>query len=303
MKPPAKKFKADEGGDERNLWVGQLSWNVDDEWLKTAFADHGEVERATVQMDRQSGRSRGFGYVLFTTSEAAKKAVAEMQGQEIDGRPITVDFAPARTPNPAARARQFGDTTSDPSEVLFVGNVSWEASEDTLWETFAEYGDIVSVRMPRDPETDRIKGFGYVEFTDIETAKKAFEGAAGKEVCGRHLRLDFSQRRDGVSAGGGNRGRGRGGRGFGDRGGRGGGWNNGFAGRGGFSDRGGRGGFSDRGGRGGFGDRGGRGGFSDRGGRGRGRGGGDRGGRGSRGVGNARTGAAASFQGKKLTFD
>lgn len=283
--------------EERNLFVGKLSWNVDDEWLKTAFADYGEVERASVQMDRQSGRSRGFGYVLFTTAEAAKKAAAEMDGQEIDGRPINVNFATSRAPNPAGRAKQFGDTINEPSSVLFVGNVPFTATEDTLWEAFTEYGDVVNVRLPTDRESGKMKGFGYVEFSDIESAKKAFEGAAGKEIDGRYIRLDYSQPRD--ATGGGNRG--RGGRGFSDRGGRGG---------GGFSDRGGRGGrggsgFSDRGGRGGGrgGGYNGRGGFNDRGGgRGRGRGWGDRGGRGGREGGNAKTGATAAFQGKKVSF-
>ena len=86
MKPPAKKFKAEVGIEERNLFVGQLSWNVDDEWLRTSFEDYGEIESASVVMDRQTGKSRGIGFVLFKTSEAAKAAVEKMSGQEIDGR-------------------------------------------------------------------------------------------------------------------------------------------------------------------------------------------------------------------------
>ena len=293
VKPPAKKFKAEEGVEERNLFVGQLSWNIDDEWLKTAFADCGPVERASVQMDRQSGRSRGFGYVLFATSDAAKKAAAEMNGKEIDGRAIKVDFATERTPNPAARAKQFGDTPAEPTHTLFVGNVSFDATEDAVWELFSEYGDVVNVRLPTDRETGAMKGFAYVEFSNVESAKKAYEGAAGGEIGGRYFRLDYSHPREAVPGSGGNRA--RGGRGFSDRGGRGGGrggFGGGFGGRGGFSDR----------GRGGFG---GRGGFSDRGGGGRGRGGYDRGGRGRGGRGdggNVRTGGAASFQGRKVTF-
>ena len=308
VKPPAKRFKADGDTEQKGLFVGHLSWNVDDGWLKTAFEDYGEVESASVQMDRQTGKSRGFGYVHFTTSEAAKNAMAEMDGQEIDGRTIKLDFATPRTANPTARAKQFGDSVSEPSSTLFVGNISFGVTEDTLWEVFAEYGDVVNVRLPTDRETEKMKGFGYVEFSSLDSAKKALEEANGMDVGGRNIRLDYSQPRD-SAGGGGNRGRGggrgfgfgdrggrgfgdRGGRGFGDRGGRGGGRGGGFNGRGGFSERGGRGGFGDRGG--------GRG-------RGRGYGGGDRGGygggRGGRGGGNVRTGGAAAFQGKKLTFD
>ena len=298
MKPPAKKFKAEEGAGETKLFVGHLSWSVDDAWLKTAFDPFGEVESASVLVDRQSNKSRGVGFVHFTTHEAAKSALEEMDGQEIDGRAIKVDFATPHTPNPAARAKQFGDTRGDPSNTLFVGNVSFDANEDMLWEVFAEYGDIVGVRVPTDRDTGKMKGCAYVEFSDIESAKAALEGANGKDIGGRYVRLDFAAPKG--TFGGGDRGRGGrgfGDRGFGGRGGRGGERGRG-RGRGGFGERG---GFGDRGG--GFGGRGGRGGFGERGGgRGRGYGGNDRGGRG-RGGGNVKTGGAAAFQGKKLTFE
>ena len=84
---------------------------------------------------------------------------------------------------------------SAPSSVLFVGNVSFNTTEDRLWEIFAEYGEVKRVSLPTDKDTQRPKGFGYVEFLDIETAKKAFEGAKGSEVDGRALRLDYSQPR------------------------------------------------------------------------------------------------------------
>ena len=162
-------------------------------------------------------------------------------------------------------------STSPPSTTLFVGNLSFGVTEDTVWSFFNEWG-VKSVRLPTDRETGRPKGFGYVEFEDIEGAKKAFESAAGAEIDGRNIRVDFSQPRD--SSGGGGFGSNRGGRG-----------------RGGFGDRGGGGGFGDRGGRG-RGGRGGRGG--DRGGRGRGGRGAPRGG--------PRNGGITAFEGKKTTF-
>jgi len=254
--------------------VGRLSWSVDNDRLAQEFAHCGKVESAIVQMDRDSGKSRGFGYVRFTTSEAVEKALL-MNGQEIDGRAVNIDrsTAPDKSQARERRAQTFGDQTSPASATLFVGNLSYNVSEDTVWSFFNDYG-VKSVRLPTDRETGRPKGFGYVEFEDIDGAKKAFESTNGAEIDGRSVRLDYSQPRD--SSGGG-----RGGRGFGDRGGRGGGR--------GFGDRGGRGGGR---GRGGFGDRGGgRGG--DRGGRGRGRGA-------PRGM--SKNGGIAAFEGKKTTF-
>lgn len=98
-------------------------------------------------MDRQSGRSKGFGYVEFTTSAAAKKAMEEKNGTEIDGRAVNIDISTPRTANPAGRAKAFGDSTSPESKVLFVGNVSFQTNEDSLWSVFGEYGDVVSIRL------------------------------------------------------------------------------------------------------------------------------------------------------------
>ncbi|OAX36963.1 RNA-binding domain-containing protein [Rhizopogon vinicolor AM-OR11-026] len=277
--------------ETKSIFVGRLSWNVDNDWLAQEFASCGEVVSAQVQTDRATGKSRGFGYVHFASADAVAKAL-EMNGTEIDGRPVNIDKSTPPDKNAVRenRAKSFGDTSSPASSVLFVGNLSFGANEDQLWEVFGEHGDVKSVRVPTDRESGRPKGFAYVEFSVLEAAKTAHEKLQGYELDGRNLRLDFSQPRDSAGGGGG-RGGGRGG--FGDRG------------RGGFGDRGrGRGGFNGDRGRGGFGGDRGRGGFGgDRGFRGRGRGG-DRGGRGGgRGRGGPRTGAVAPFEGSKITFD
>ncbi|KAK7053839.1 hypothetical protein R3P38DRAFT_3577417 [Favolaschia claudopus] len=279
-----------EGGEEeiKSIFVGQLSWNVDNDRLAQEFASCGEVVSATVAIDRNSGQSRGFGHVHFTTTAAVEEAL-KMNGQEIDGRAVKIDYGrPAdKSRQRETRAKAFGDSESAPSATLFVGNLSFGVDEDKVWSFFTECGgNVKSVRLPTDRDTGRPKGFGYVEFEDIEGAKKAFAAANGQEIDGRSIRLDYSQPRDSSGGGGG-----FGGGGFG--GGRGGGFG---------GDRGGRGGRGGgRGGRGGFG--GDRGGFGGRGG-GRGRGG-DRGGRGGRGAprGGARTGGIQPSGGKKITFD
>jgi cold-inducible RNA-binding protein len=77
----------------KKLFVGSLSWNVNDEGLREAFAPFGEITEAKVIADRHSGRSRGFGFVTFAEDEAADTAIAEMNDKEIDGRPIKVNVA------------------------------------------------------------------------------------------------------------------------------------------------------------------------------------------------------------------
>ena len=80
----------------KKLFVGSLSWNTDDHGLREAFTPHGEVTEATVITDRDTGRSRGFGFVTFADDQAADKAVAALNQTELDGRTIKVDVAQAR---------------------------------------------------------------------------------------------------------------------------------------------------------------------------------------------------------------
>ncbi|KMZ75561.1 RNA binding protein [Zostera marina] len=80
------------------LFIGGLSFGTDDQTLKEAFSDFGEVTEARVIMDRMSGRSRGFGFIGFSTDEAAIQAMSSMDGKELHGRNIRVSVANDRPP-------------------------------------------------------------------------------------------------------------------------------------------------------------------------------------------------------------
>jgi RNA recognition motif-containing protein len=80
----------------KKLFVGSLSWNTDDHGLRAAFEPHGEITEATVITDRDSGRSRGFGFVTFEDDDSADKALAALNQTELDGRTINVDVAQER---------------------------------------------------------------------------------------------------------------------------------------------------------------------------------------------------------------
>lgn len=80
------------------LFVGGLSYQTDDHSLKEAFSGFGDVVEARVITDRESGRSRGFGFVNYTSEESAKEALTAMDGQELNGRSIRVSLATERPP-------------------------------------------------------------------------------------------------------------------------------------------------------------------------------------------------------------
>ncbi|MCC6159824.1 MAG: RNA-binding protein [Deltaproteobacteria bacterium] len=75
------------------VFVGSLSWNTNDEKLQAAFAPYGEITEAKVITDRDTGRSRGFGFVTFANAESAQKAISALDGKDLDGRTIKVNKA------------------------------------------------------------------------------------------------------------------------------------------------------------------------------------------------------------------
>jgi RNA recognition motif-containing protein len=77
----------------QKLFVGGLPFSTSNEQLRALFADAGEVTSATVVTDRDTGRSRGFGFVTFDAPADAQRAMAEMDGTELDGRSIRVNQA------------------------------------------------------------------------------------------------------------------------------------------------------------------------------------------------------------------
>lgn len=262
------KAEADESANpaSTNLFVGNLSWNVDDELLRSTFEEYGELTRVQVMYDRATNRAKGFGYVEFAKAEDAAAAYEAKKGFELDGRAMNVDYSsrkPADGQKQEDRRKSFGDQLSPPTATLFVGNIAWDAGQEQVSEAFSPYGTILSVRLPTDQESGQPKGFGYVTFSSVDEATAAIEAMQGAYISSRPIRLDYgAERTDRGDGGSGGRGRGRGG--FG-------------------------------GGRGRGGDRG-------RGGRGGGRGFGDRGGRGGRG-GSTNRGGFGDFSGRKQTFD
>ncbi|KAG8427086.1 nuclear localization sequence binding protein [Metarhizium acridum] len=170
-----KKAKTDEQAAS-TLFAGNLSWNIDDNALSEAFKGFEGLVGARVVTDRDGGRSRGFGYVDFETAEAATKAYEAMQG-------------------------------SDPeSETLFIGNLPFDTDQETVRQFFAEVAEVASVRLPTDPDSGNLKGFGYVTFTSVEDAKNVFQQLNGAPLgngrTSRSVRLDFASSRPQQGGGG-----------------------------------------------------------------------------------------------------
>lgn len=96
---------------------------------------------------------------------------------------------------------------------IYVGNLSYDATEAELQELFGQYGDVVSVALITDRETGRPRGFGFVEMADDSSAREAIEKLNGQEIGGRSLTVNEARPRESRGGGGGGRGGYGGGRG------------------------------------------------------------------------------------------
>jgi cold-inducible RNA-binding protein len=77
----------------KNIFVGNLDFNTSEEELRKLFEAHGQVDRVSIMTDRDTGRSRGFGFVEMTSAEDGEKAITAMNGSQIGGRTLNVNEA------------------------------------------------------------------------------------------------------------------------------------------------------------------------------------------------------------------
>ncbi|NP_001358773.1 RNA-binding protein CP29B, chloroplastic [Zea mays] len=85
-------------GDANRVYVGNLSWGVDNSALANLFSEQGEVLEARIIYDRESGRSRGFGFVTYGSAEEVENAISNLDGADLDGRQIRVTVAESKPP-------------------------------------------------------------------------------------------------------------------------------------------------------------------------------------------------------------
>ncbi|CAO3672554.1 unnamed protein product [Rhizopus stolonifer] len=135
-------------------------------------------------------KSRGFANVDFAT-EGAKNAAMKLDGTEFMGRTIRVDNATA------AKKRTIDTNYGPKTSKVFVANLSYNATEDSLYEVFSKFGTIVGdIGMPIFRDTGRIRGIAYITFETEDEAEKAVKQMNGAYVDGRPIRTDFSSDND-----------------------------------------------------------------------------------------------------------
>uniref|UniRef100_A0A7N5ZT95 Heterogeneous nuclear ribonucleoprotein A/B n=1 Tax=Anabas testudineus TaxID=64144 RepID=A0A7N5ZT95_ANATE len=189
--------------DAGKMFVGGLSWDTSKKDLKDYFSKFGEVTDCTIKMDQQTGRSRGFGFILFKDAASVDK-VLEQKEHRLDGRQIDPKKAMAMK--------------KDPVKKIFVGGLNPDTSKEVIQEYFGTFGEIETIELPQDPKTEKRRGFVFITYNDEAPVKKVMEkkyhnvGGSKCEIKIAQPKEVYQQQQYGARGYGG-RGRGRGGQG------------------------------------------------------------------------------------------
>uniref|UniRef100_A0A3P9P306 Polyadenylate-binding protein n=1 Tax=Poecilia reticulata TaxID=8081 RepID=A0A3P9P306_POERE len=181
-----------------NVYIKNFGDDMDDEKLRELFSKYGNALSTRVMTD-DSGKSRGFGFVSFERHEDAQKAVDEMNGKDLNGKPIYVGRAQKKVERQTELKRKFEQMKQDrmtryQGVNLYVKNLDDGIDDERLRKEFSPFGTITSAKVMM--EGGRSKGFGFVCFSSPEEATKAVTEMNGRIVATKPLYVALAQRKE-----------------------------------------------------------------------------------------------------------
>ncbi|PON94851.1 Splicing factor-like protein [Trema orientale] len=193
---PAAAAAVVDGGDQvdqgeevssvsTKLYFGNLPYSVDSAQLAGIIQDYGSPELIEVLYDRETGRSRGFAFVTMSSVEDCNAVIQNLDGSQYMGRILRVNFSD----KPKPKEPLYPETEYK----LFVGNLSWSVTSESLIKAFQEYGNVVGARVLYDGETGRSRGYGFVCYNTKAEMDTALESLNGVELEGRAMRVSLAE--------------------------------------------------------------------------------------------------------------
>ncbi|XP_072007579.1 polyadenylate-binding protein 1-like isoform X2 [Engystomops pustulosus] len=180
-----------------NVYIKNFGENMDDERLKGLFGVYGPTLSVKVMTD-ETGKSKGFGFVCFEKHEDALRAVDEMNGKNVNGKPIYVGRAQKKGERQAELRRKFEQIqqeriTRTQGINLYIKNLADCIDDRRLYQVFCPYGTITSAKVMMDGK--RSKGFGFVCFSNPQEAAKAVTEMNGRIIASKPLYVALAQRK------------------------------------------------------------------------------------------------------------
>ncbi|CBI23720.3 hypothetical protein VitviT2T_006804 [Vitis vinifera] len=169
------------------LYFGNLPYSCDSAQLAGIIQNYGSPELVEVLYNRDTGRSRGFAFVTMSSVEDCNAVIENLDGSEYGGRTLRVNFSD----KPKPKLPLYPETEYK----LFVGNLSWSVTSESLNQVFQEYGNVIGARVLYDGETGRSRGYGFVCYSTKAEMDTALESLNGVELEGRAIRISLAQGR------------------------------------------------------------------------------------------------------------
>ncbi|GJN21379.1 hypothetical protein PR202_gb08849 [Eleusine coracana subsp. coracana] len=183
--PPPSGGSGGNGGDEnRTIWVGDLQYWMDENYLHSCFGPSGEVVTIKVIRNRHSGVSEGYGFVEFYSHASAEKALQNFSGHVMPNtdRAFKLNWASY------SMGEKRSEVASDHS--IFVGDLAVDVTDDMLMELFAsKYRSVKGAKVIIDANTGRSRGYGFVRFGDDNDKTNAMTEMNGVYCSTRPIRI------------------------------------------------------------------------------------------------------------------
>jgi len=189
--------REDVGATGFQLFIGDLSPEVNDQVLATAFQKYGLLTEARVMWDSNTGKSRGYGFVSFKDKGDAERALNSTNGEWLGSRPIRVNWA-----NQKVASSPGGSVPATPisfeealvqtplhNTTVYIGNLPFYTTQEQLAPYFQQFGFIMEIRMQSD------RGFAFVKMDNHENAAKAIAMLQGTNINGRIVRCSWGKDR------------------------------------------------------------------------------------------------------------
>eukprot|EP00457_Paulinella_chromatophora_P002293 gb/GEZN01002297.1/.p1 GENE.gb/GEZN01002297.1/~~gb/GEZN01002297.1/.p1 ORF type:complete len:637 (+),score=108.60 gb/GEZN01002297.1/:185-2095(+) len=143
------------------LWIGGLNWDTSEQALLSYFSYFGKVLQVNIMRDKRTGRSRGFGFIVFERTTSVDKVMEERARIHIDGRKITCERA-------LHKHEMDSMESQNKFKKVFVGGLNPQSTEESLRQHFKNYGKLEDVLIVRNRTGGRSRGFGFITYGEFE---------------------------------------------------------------------------------------------------------------------------------------